>query len=242
MNHTYQEGFGSCKKTNKCNTAYNGHVKKIKDMNLSWIFWGVPIVAGIVLFFILPKEEENISLTILAVTAVCGVLYGIYKLIAHFFTRNKCKTCFKEPEPPVTVEYEEYEETQQAELIEEKLEQKYGSSSTAFQCTGDTIFDVSATPVNATTFSSNDKYLPSSIAGYNYSECIAKGLSPEFCYTTPILEDIPKSRLWSQGMCLCSIDSDYGTTHKYGTIDYTTGNCLDISGNKICDVSNLVVN
>ena len=88
------------------------------------------------------------------------------------------------------MEYEEYEETQQAELIEEKLEQKYGSSSTAFQCTGDTIFDVSATPVNATTFSSNDKYLPSSIAGYNYSECIAKGLSPEFCYTTPILEDI----------------------------------------------------
>ena len=34
MNHTYQEGFGSCKKTNKCNTAYNGHDKKIIDMNL----------------------------------------------------------------------------------------------------------------------------------------------------------------------------------------------------------------
>ena len=94
--YALQEGF--CKKSKKCSDKYYKNKKGFrKDTDWSWLYYLIPIVLSIALFFILPRKEEYIALTLMAVVAIVYMLYGLYKLIKHL-TSKSCPKCYKKTE------------------------------------------------------------------------------------------------------------------------------------------------
>lgn len=177
-----KEGF--IKQSDRCKQNYYENVHKFKsDIDWSWLYYAIPIVLSIVLFFILPKEEEYISLVLMGLTLLIGIIIGVYKLIKNLII----KPC---PECDLTTDtgdssYITLVETAKNTAFPQSEIEKAEKIEALFKCPGQKPFDPEKEPPDSTL-----------IAGYNYDECIKRGFSVDFCTTTPI-------KVMGPGNCGC---------------------------------------
>jgi len=181
-----KEGF--FKKSNRCKTNYYKNVHKVKNSinsNWYWIYYAIPIILSIALFFILPTREEYIALILLGVTLLVGALIGLYILIKNLFFKpcpnSNCDFMEKQEDSSeiVLVETAKDNKIPESEIVKaEKIE-------ALFKCPGQKPFNPLKEPPGS-----------GLIAGFDYNECIQNGFSVEFCTTTPLTTMGP-------GSCMC---------------------------------------
>ena len=176
--HSFKEGF--CKKSVKCGVNKNDTGRR-KDIDWSWIIYVVFVILIIALFFILPKEEEWISLVALGVVAGVAILIAFFKWI----TKPSCSKCFKPKKIDVVALTQEQllaESIQKAEEQDIKIEERIMYD---IHCPGGKKFDPDEEPPGSTT-----------VAGFNYDKCIRSGFNLDFCVETPLFHMGP-------GTCRC---------------------------------------
>ena len=172
-----KEGF-FCKKVAKCRANKTGFRK---SPDWSWLGYVVPVLFIIVLFFLLPKEEEWIALVVLGAFILVLICIGIYKWIKS----KSCKgACFsnKEMSQPAISEAT-FEKVVDKEFKEEITKIKRGEKRLE-ECPGPAFNPKKEPPDSAP------------IAGYNYDQCIKNGFSLDFCVETPLFRMGP-------GTCRC---------------------------------------
>ena len=179
--YALQEGF--CKKSKKCSNKYYKNKKGFrKDINWSWLYILIPIVLSIALFFILPRREEYIALTLMGVTVLALMLYGLYKLIKHF-TTTSCPKCYNNNKNTTSKEQVEYIEDAKPSTLPEA--DVTSTVTSMFVCPDEKPFDPSQEPPGSAL-----------MGGYNYNECIKNGFSVDFCTITPL-------EVMGPGSCVC---------------------------------------
>tara|TARA_Y100000591_G_scaffold321660_1_gene336955 strand:+ start:730 stop:1359 length:630 start_codon:yes stop_codon:yes gene_type:complete len=183
--YALQEGF--CKKSIKCSNKYYKNKKGFrKDTDWSWLYYLIPIVLSITLFFILPRKEEYIALVLMGVTVLVFMLYGLYKLIKHF-TTTSCPKCYNNNNNKNTRSREqvEYVENIKPSELPQADTEMAATAKSMFVCPNEKPFDPSQEPPGSAL-----------MAGYNYNECIKNGFSVDFCTITPL-------EVMGPGSCLC---------------------------------------
>lgn len=215
----------SCVRSEKCRGKHDANVVWLKA-NLyarTWIWYMLPVILAIILFFLLPKEEEYISLVLLAIVAVVAVLQALYGVVRGWFVGScpspcargasvggsptavpGCPKCL--PKRPPKDPDDWYSKTAKAERSAVRRVTAAATQRAALRaCPHAAPFEPSDTPDVAPGVAPAPD-----LAGYDYEKCIAQGFDVAFCTTTPLPRD-------GAGWCECPVQPN--GQEQMGTVD-----------------------